>query len=78
MLMHSRLMTSRALPRYRMLDDTLKIVCPDAEIPDAKAKLPPLTSNLGGYDLLYDETLATAAGERDKPARSKRSVSTWK
>jgi hypothetical protein len=62
-----------------MLDDTLNIVCPDAEIPDTRQKIGANPAkHLGGYEVLYDEVAATAAGERDKPARAKRSVSTWK
>ena len=43
-----------------MMDDTIKIVCPGAEIPDAKKKAEPALEDLGDYKLLYDEAMVSA------------------
>jgi len=48
-----------------MMDDTIKIVCPGAEIPDAKKKAEPALEDLGDYKLLYDEAMI----ERERAAR---------
>ena len=42
-----------------MMDDTIKIVCPGAEIPDAKKKAEPALEDLGDYKLLYDEAMVS-------------------
>lgn len=51
--------------KTKMMDDTIKIVCPGAEIPDAKKKAEPALEDLGDYKLLYDEAMI----ERERAAR---------
>ena len=69
---------NRAWCRYKLLDDTLNIVCPDGEVPDIRRRVAePPAKDTGSFELLFDETIASAV-DRDRPTKNKRQSSTWK
>lgn len=47
-----------------MMDDAMKIVCPDGEMPDVKKKLDVDPKDYGSFELLYDEATVAAVGAR--------------
>lgn len=67
--------------KHTMMDDALRIIFPDGEIPDLKSRVTDVPPNdLGCYEILYDEAMAgTALVEKEKRITgSKKSAATWK
>lgn len=69
--------------KYTMIDDALRILVPDGEVPNVRKKVDSEAVDVGSFELLYDEGLATPyKGDRDKPgktrARRPSTASGWK
>lgn len=70
---------SDRIMKHTVMNDTMSIVCPGGDVPDIHRKFDPPPADLGSYELLYDESLATASAERDKlPRRKSSAAATWK
>mmetsp|Transcript_29221 Transcript_29221/g.76529 ORF Transcript_29221/g.76529 Transcript_29221/m.76529 type:complete len:406 (+) Transcript_29221:100-1317(+) len=67
--------------KYTMIDDALRILVPDGEVPGVKKKADTEAVDVGSFELLYDETVAAKGGDK-KDGKAKRRPSTagglWK
>ena len=64
--------------KTEVIDDLINILCPDSEIPDVKAPKTVTPDQLGGFQVLYDETAVVDLAELDKKAKLKKATGTWR
>lgn len=58
--------------KYTMIDDALRILVPDGDIPGVKKKAETEATDVGSFELLYDESqAATKGGDKDRAGKAK-------
>eukprot|EP00037_Helgoeca_nana_P010959 m.97387 g.97387 ORF g.97387 m.97387 type:complete len:408 (+) comp20523_c0_seq1:329-1552(+) len=58
--------------KYTMIDDALRILVPDGDVPGVKKKADTEATNVGSFQLLYDESQAgPKGGDKDKAGKPK-------
>jgi len=69
--------------KYTMIDDALRLMVPDGDIPSIKKKAEAEPTDVGSFELLYDESLVSSgsdirSGKGGARRRPPSAVSQWK
>jgi tubulin polyglutamylase TTLL1 len=70
--------TSDRMMKTELIDDVLSIVCPDGAIPDVKAPRVPRPDQLGGFQILYDESQTHLFDTDTRKSKVTKKPGTWR